>query len=82
MGRLTIDISDSDHQKLKIQAVERGMSLRDFVLSQLRPILFEARENREEFRKAMDAWSETRKGLKLERGNRSWHEIIHDGHKW
>jgi len=81
MGRLTVDISDAEHQKLRIRAIEVGVTVKDFVLAQLRPALSESPDDRADFRRDMDSFAEARKQFKLKRGKESWKDIIHAGHK-
>ena len=33
MGRISIDVSDEEHQKLKAMAALKGLSIKDFVLT-------------------------------------------------
>jgi hypothetical protein len=65
-----------------MRAVELGVTVKDFVLGQLRPALFSTREDREEFRKLAAAWEKRREEFTLNRGDKTWREIIHEGHKW
>ena len=82
MGRLTVDIPDAQHHHLRLTALHLGVSLRDIVLTHLKPAFVGMDDDREQFRKAMDAWMEKRKQFTLDRGDKSLREIIHDGHKW
>ena len=82
MGRLTIEISDTTHHHLKMMAVNRGVTIREYILERIMPDLQSAATNEPSLADLAAAWEERRKNFKLERGDRSLREMIHDGHKW
>jgi len=81
MGKLTIDIPDA-HQHLKVIAATQGVSLKEFVYGKLRPELESAKKAQNSLKEMADAWVERSKDFKLERGEKSFREIAHEGHKW
>ncbi len=82
MSRLTIDIPDSTHHHLKVMAANRGVTIRDYVLDKIEPDLSESAADEPSLFELAAAWEERRKDFKLERGKRSFAEVIHEGHKW
>ena len=81
MGRLTFDISASEHQQLKVLAAKNGTSMKDFVLSRLLPELADS-NNGNGLRQKMDDFEMMRKNFRLERGGTPWRDLAHEGHKW
>ena len=82
MGRLTIEIPDTTHHSLKLMAVNRGVTIREYILERIMPDLQSAATNEPSLADLAAAWEERSKNFKLERGDRSLREMIHDGHKW
>lgn len=80
--KLTFEIPDATHHLLKIQAAVDGLTIKDFILNCIAPELTRVESGREQLRRSAEAWEMTRQNLTLERGDKSYHEIIHDGHKW
>jgi hypothetical protein len=80
MGRLTIDIPESTHHHLKVMAANRGITIRDFVLEKIIPDLTTAIERESSLKDMASAWEKRRQEFKLDRGERSWAEIIHEDH--
>lgn len=80
--KLTFEIPDATHHLLKIQAAVDGLTIKDFILNCIAPELTRVESGREQLRRSAEAWEVTRQNLTLERGDKSYHEIIHDGHKW
>lgn len=82
MGRLTIDIPDNTHHHLKVMAANWGVTIKDYVLERITPDLSAAKSGDSSLRELAAAWEERRKDFKLERGDQTFTEIIHAGHKW
>ena len=82
MGRLTIEIPDSTHHHLKMVAVNRGVTIREYILERIMPDLQASRIGEPSLAELASAWEERRKGFRLERGDRNLREMIHEGHKW
>lgn len=82
MGRLTFDIPDTAHQVLKVLAASQGVTIKDFVLSRIADEIDQADTGKVRLLTDIDDWEQTRKGLKLERGEKPFREVIHEGHKW
>lgn len=82
MTKLTFEIPDATHHLLKIQAAVDGLTIKDFILNCIAPELTRVESGREQLRRSAEAWEVTRQNLTLERGDKSYHEILHDGHKW
>jgi len=61
--RMSIDISSKDHRRLKILADAAGMTLREFVLAMLEPVLHPKKTPNQETIKAMED-SRKRKTIK------------------
>ena len=82
MGRLTIDIPDSTHHHLRMMAAQWGITIKDYVLEKIEPDLSAAPPSEPSLQELAAKWEERRKDFKLDRGDRSWSEVIHEGHKW
>ncbi len=53
--RMSIDIAKKDHKRLKLLADQEDMTIRDFVLSILEPVLHPERKPNETTKQAMKA---------------------------
>ena len=82
MGRLTIDIPDSTQHHIKVMAAKRGVTIRDYVLDRLLPELTASVISEPSLPDLAAAWKERKQDFRLERGDKSWSEIFHEGHKW
>ncbi len=82
MGRLTIEIPDTTHHLLKMMAVNRGVTIRQYILERIMPDLQSSAKDEPSLADLAAAWEQRRKDFKLERGDRSLREMIHEGHKW
>jgi hypothetical protein len=82
MGKLTIEIPDGTHLLLKVIAANRGITIKDYVLEKLLPELDASRKDEPSLTELAAAWEERRKDFKLERGEQSLRDVIHEGHKW
>ena len=82
MGRLTIDIPDSAQQHIKIMAAKRGVTIREYVLERLRSDLSTTGSGEPSLHDLAAAWKKRRPAFKLERGEKSWAEVLHEGHEW
>lgn len=82
MGKLTIDISETAHHHLRVIASFHGLTIKDYVLDKLMPELSASIGSEESLPELATAWEERRKEFRLERGEQSMREIIHEGHKW
>lgn len=82
MGRLTIDIPDNAHHHLKVMAASRGVTMREYFLEKIAPDLATALEAEVSLGELAARWEERRKDFKLERGERSLAQVIHEGHQW
>jgi len=61
--RLSVDMDSKDHRKLKILAEANGMSLREFILTLLEPLLYPNKKPNKETMKSIEQ-TEKGKGLK------------------
>lgn len=52
--RLSVDMNPKEHRKLKILAEANGMTLKEFILTLLEPILYPSKKPNKETLKAMD----------------------------
>lgn len=82
MGRLTIDIPDGAHHHIRVIAANRGVTIKDYVMEKLAPDLEGAGTNEPSLAEMAAEWEKRREKFELGRGDRSWGEVIHDGHKW
>lgn len=82
MGRLTIDIPDGTQHHIKVMAAKRGVTIRDYVLERLRTDLSVSASDEPSLHDLAAAWQERRSDFKLERGDKSWSEVFHEGHEW
>lgn len=82
MGRLTIEISESTHHDLRVLAAHRGVTIKEYVLERILPDLNALSVNQPSLAQLAVAWEERRKNFRLERGDESFRQVLHDGHKW
>lgn len=52
--RLSIDMNPKDHRKLKILADAHGMSLKEFILTLLEPVLYPNKQPNKDTQKAIE----------------------------
>ena len=52
--RLSVDMNPKEHRKLKILAEANGMTLKEFILTLLEPVLYPNKKPNKETQKAMD----------------------------
>jgi hypothetical protein len=82
VGKLTVEIPDLAHHQIKVIAANLGISIKEYVLARLMPDVDAAISGKPTLRQLATAWEADRKGLKLDRGDRSFNEVIHEGHQW
>lgn len=82
MGRLTIDIPDNTQHHIKVMAARHGVTIREYVLERLRTDLSESGSVEPSLHDLAAAWKKRRTDFKLERGDKSWTEVFHEGHEW
>jgi hypothetical protein len=82
MGRLTIDIPEDAHQHLKILVANRGVTIKEYLLEKMSPDFSAAESSQRKLKQLAKEWEERRKDFRLERGDRSLREMIHEDHKW
>ena len=59
-----------------------GVTIREYVLERLRTDLSDAGSVEPTLHDLAAAWKERRTDFKLERGEKSWTEVFHEGHEW
>lgn len=82
MGRLTIEIPENTHHQLRVMAAHRGVTIRDYVLDRILPELMASTTAEPSLPDLAAAWKERKQSFRLERGDKSWTEVFHAGHKW
>lgn len=82
MGRLTIDIPDSTHHHLRVMAAQWGITIREYVLEKILPELDASPSSEPSLQDLAAKWENRRKDFKLDRGERSWSDVTHEGHRW
>ncbi len=73
--RLSVDMNPNEHRKLKILAEANGMTLKEFILTLLEPVLYPNKKPNKETQKAIDNIEKGKNLRSFESVEHMWKEL-------
>lgn len=73
--RLSVDMDPKEHRKLKILAEANGMTLKEFILALLEPVLYPSKKPNRETQNAIDNVEKGKKLRSFESVEHMWKEL-------